>query len=192
MTARGWEDLAKVISLYEQMGKPVNRDLFVQFLRDDDIADQFTVYYSLFEKYRSDYQVGSILSGTATLSIKDRAKAAPFDERIALLGLMIDTLSADCSKALDQEGIVVTLRDLLRETKPSSSQVGASTRRLPLACPNANASGEKDRIWHRLAEVHSRGALGHRFAERFCSAVHAREGDRGRCCVSRYRARVQS
>ena len=118
VTARGWEDLAKVISLYEQMGKPVNRDLFVQFLRDDDIADQFTVYYSLFEKYRSDYQVGSILSGTATPSIKDRAKAAPFDERIALLGLMIDTLSADCSKALDQEGIVVTLRDLLRETKP--------------------------------------------------------------------------
>lgn len=118
VTARGWEDLAKVISLYEQMGKPVNRDLFVQFLHDDDIADQFTVYYSLFEKYRSDYQVGSILSGTATPSIKDRAKAAPFDERIALLGLMIDTLSADCSKALDQEGIVVTLRDLLRETKP--------------------------------------------------------------------------
>lgn len=118
VTARGWEDLAKVISLYEQMGKPVNRDLFVQFLRDDDIADQFTVYYSLFEKYRSDYQVGSILSGTATPSIRDRAKAAPFDERIALLGLMIDTLSADCSKALDQEGVVVALRDLLRETKP--------------------------------------------------------------------------
>ena len=118
VTARGWEDLAEVISLYEEMGKPVNRDLFVQFLRDDDIADQFTVYYSLFEKYRSDYQVGSILSGVATPSIKDRAKAAPFDERVALLGLMLDTLSADCSRALDQEGIVVELRDLLRETKP--------------------------------------------------------------------------
>ena len=125
VTARGWEDLAKVISLYEEMGKPVNRDLFVQFLRDDDISDQFTVYYSLFEKYRSDYQVGSILSGTATPSIKDRAKAAPFDERVALLGLMLDTLSADCSKALDQEGVVVELRDLLRETK-SEFLAGAS------------------------------------------------------------------
>ena len=140
VTARGWEDLAKVISLYEQMGKPVNRDLFVQFLRDDDIADQFTVYYSLFEKYRSDYQVGSILSGTATPSIKDRAKAAPFDERIALLGLMIDTLSADCSKALDQEGIVVTLRDLLRETKPEFLAGASVDEALAPCVSNANAS----------------------------------------------------
>ncbi len=86
VTARGWEDLARVISLYEQLGKTVNRDLVVQFLRDDEVADQFAVYYALFEKYRSDYQVGTVLEGEASAAIKQRAKDAAFDERLALIG----------------------------------------------------------------------------------------------------------
>ncbi|MBQ9043124.1 MAG: methyltransferase domain-containing protein [Eggerthellaceae bacterium] len=118
VTARGWEDLAEVITLYERLGKKCDRELFVQFLRDDDIADRFSVYYSLFDKYRSDYQIGRILAGDATSEITDRAKAAEFDERVALLGLILDALSAQCSRALDQEGVVIELRDMLREAKP--------------------------------------------------------------------------
>ncbi|MDO4501967.1 MAG: methyltransferase domain-containing protein [Coriobacteriia bacterium] len=118
VTARGWEDLAEVIALYESLDKPVNRDLFVQFLRDDEIADAFSVYYTLFQKYRSDYQVANILAGDATLSIKNRARDAEFDERIALMGLLLDALAASCNAALDQEGIVTELRDLLRLAKP--------------------------------------------------------------------------
>ncbi|MBR3182029.1 MAG: methyltransferase domain-containing protein [Eggerthellaceae bacterium] len=118
VTARGWEDLAEVITLYEQLGKTCDHELFVQFLRDDDIADRFSVYYSLFDKYRSDYQISRILAGDASAEIETRAKNAEFDERVALLGLVLDALSAQCSRALDQEGVVIELRDMLREAKP--------------------------------------------------------------------------
>ena len=118
VTARGWEDLARVISLYEQLGKTVNRDLVVQFLRDDEVADQFAVYYALFEKYRSDYQVGTVLEGEASAAIKQRAKDAAFDERLALIGLVLDALSGECARALDREDVVVELRDVLRAAKP--------------------------------------------------------------------------
>lgn len=118
VTARGWEDLARVISLYENMGKPVNRDLAVQFLRDDDIADKFAVYYELFKKYRSDYQVETILSGDASGAIKDRAKDAAFDERIAIMSLILDSLARECGDVLDAEGVVLELRDVLRAAKP--------------------------------------------------------------------------
>ena len=118
VTARGWEDLAEVITLYEKMGKTCDRELFVQFLRDDDIADRFSVYYSLFEKYRSDYQIGKILAGSASREVVKRAKEAQFDERIALLGLVLDALSTQCAQALDQESLVVALRDELRAAKP--------------------------------------------------------------------------
>lgn len=118
VTARGWEDLAEVISLYEQLGKACDRDLFAQFLRDDDIVDKFSVYYSLFEKYRSDYQIGRILAGDVDSEIVERAKSAEFDERIALLGLILDALGLSSQEALDQEGVVLELRDELREAKP--------------------------------------------------------------------------
>ena len=68
VTARGWEDLAEAIALYEEMGKPISRDLIGQFLRDDDIADSFSVYYNLFDKYRSDYQIMSILLAVCLLT----------------------------------------------------------------------------------------------------------------------------
>ncbi len=125
VTTRGWEDLARVIALYEQLGKPVNRDLVAQFLRDEDIADQFAVYYALFEKYRSDYQVASILDGSASGTIKNRAEAADFDERVALLGLLLDALAGDCAGVLEQEGVVLELREVLRGAKDALVRGGA-------------------------------------------------------------------
>ena len=117
VTARGWEDLAQIIALYESMGKTVDRELFGQFLRDDEIADAFSVYYTLFEKYRSDYQVDTILAGSASDAIKARAKEAEFDERVALIGLMLDTLARECNDVLDREGVVLEVRDVLRDAK---------------------------------------------------------------------------
>ena len=118
VTARGWEDLADVISLYEDMGKGCDRELFGQFLHDEAIADKFSVYYGLFQKYRADYQIGSILSGEAGIAIRKRAQKAEFDERVALLGLVIDALGAACAAVLDKEALVIGLRDDLRAAKP--------------------------------------------------------------------------
>ena len=118
VTARGWEDLADVMSLYERLGNPVDRSLFEQFLRDDEICDQFSVYYALFQKYRSDYQIDSILAGTAGSDIVQRARAAEFDERIALLGLLLDALAGVCGHVLQLEEVCMQLRDALRAAKP--------------------------------------------------------------------------
>ena len=118
VTARGWEDLARVIALYEKLEKPVNRDLAAQFLRDDEIADKFAVYYELFKKYRSDYQVDTILAGESSVSIKNRAHDAAFDERIALMSLILDSLARECADCLDAEGVVLEMRDVLRAAKP--------------------------------------------------------------------------
>lgn len=118
VTARGWEDLAEAIALYEEIGAPCDDVLFAQFLHDEDIASQFSVYYRLFEKYRSDYQISSILEGSAGPEVIDRAEQAELDERVALLGLVLDALSAQCAKTLDQERLALSLRDELRLAKP--------------------------------------------------------------------------
>ena len=156
VTARGWEDLAEVISLYEKLGKPCNRDLFAQFLRDDDIADKFTIYYELFQKYRSDYQIGRILDGDVSFDILERAKKAAFDERLALLGLLLDALSTACGEALDQEGMVVELRDELREAKAKlvegatvDAAIGVPLRRREEDLSRKMAAGTAKRDYRR-------------------------------------------
>lgn len=92
VTARGWSDLSDMIRLYEQNGLVVDELLVAQYLQNQKIAKDFAIYYDLFNKYKSDYQVPTILDGKASDDIKERAKLAKFDERLALLGLLIDAV----------------------------------------------------------------------------------------------------
>ena len=66
-----------------------------QYLRNRKIAKEFAVYYDLFNKYQSDYGVDKILSGKAPEETKGRAAAAKFDERPALLGLILDAVTEE-------------------------------------------------------------------------------------------------
>ena len=94
VTARGWSDLSDMIKLYEMHDITVDEKLIGQYLQNKKIAKDFAIYYDLFNKYKSDYQVDKILEGKAPAEVKDRAKNAKFDERLALLGLVLDAVTA--------------------------------------------------------------------------------------------------
>lgn len=119
VTARGWDDLSRIIKLREMKGKTVDRILVDQFLQDDSIAERFAQYYLLFTKYRSDYQISAILAGSAPDEIRERAKAARFDERLALARLILDALDAHTGVVVETEQVVRVVRDTIREEKPA-------------------------------------------------------------------------
>ena len=81
VTARGWDDLSDMIKLYEVHGMTVDERLIGQYLQDKEIAEDFAIYYDLFNKYKADYRVEAILAGSAPEEIRLRAENAPFDER---------------------------------------------------------------------------------------------------------------
>lgn len=114
VTARGWSDLSDMVKLYEQKEIAVTEQLVVQYLQNRKIAKNFAVYFDLFRKYRSDYQVDKILAGKAGKEITARAKAAKFDERLSLLGLLVDALVGALREVTAQEGAVMELVNCLR------------------------------------------------------------------------------
>ena len=117
VTARGCEDLSEMIKLYEKSNIAVDIKLVSQYLQNRRIAKEFAVYYDLYNKYKSDYQIADILAGNASDSIKDRAKTARFDERLSLLGLLIDAVNADMRSAVETDiSILETLR-ILKQVK---------------------------------------------------------------------------
>ena len=115
VTARGWDDLSQMIHLYEQHGIAVDEDLIGQYLQNKQIAKDFAAYYDLFNKYRSDYQVDSILSGKASQDIKDRAKSAKFDERLSLLGLILDAATGELRAVMQQEELMTGYMGSLKQ-----------------------------------------------------------------------------
>ena len=117
VTARGWTDLSDMIRLYEKNGIKVDEDLVRQYLQDKKIAKEFAVYYDLFNKYRSDYQVSRILEGQDVRLIKERASSAGFDERLSLLGLLLDSISEDTRQVCRMELVLTELMAALRLIK---------------------------------------------------------------------------
>lgn len=114
VTARGWDDLSRMIQVYENHGLTVDVNMIGQYLQNRQIARNFAVYYDLFNKYRKDYQVDTILAGKADREIRDRAAAAGFDERLALLGLILDAILAELRDVVISEGTSLELMASLK------------------------------------------------------------------------------
>lgn len=113
VTARGWEDLSQMILLYEQNEIKVDEKLIGQYLQNERISRSFSNYYDLFNKYKSDYQIGSILKGEASEEIKKRAKAAKFDERLSLIGLMLNVSCNEVKEVMLMNRVIeILIEDL--------------------------------------------------------------------------------
>lgn len=117
VTARGWDDLSRTIKISEAKGRPVTMSLVSQFIQDGEIAERFAQYYLLFSKYRSDYRIEDILAGNVPAEIAQRAKAARFDERLALVRLMLDALDSRFGSVLDTERVIAIARDVIKASK---------------------------------------------------------------------------
>ena len=130
VTARGWSDLSDMIKLYEKHGLKVDNALVSQYLQNKKIARDFAVYYDLYMKYKSDYQIGEILSGKASEEVKRRAKAAKFDERLALLSLILDGVNEGMRTVANEEEMLSALLACLKEVRAGLSNSAADAVKL--------------------------------------------------------------
>ena len=111
VTARGWEDLSRMILAYEREGLPVDGALVAQYLQDREVAEDFTLYFELFAKYQDDYKVADILAGKTDEAVLARAQAAAFDERVAVVNLLLAAVSSEVHAADAAEKALRATRD---------------------------------------------------------------------------------
>ncbi|MCC8017996.1 MAG: AAA family ATPase [Lachnospiraceae bacterium] len=117
VTARGWEDLSEIISLYEENDYPVDETLIAQYLRNKRICREFAAYYDLYRKYKQDYRVQQILAGQADADIRDRAKKAGFDERLSLISLLLGAIQTEIRENVEREDALRKLHRTLQDLK---------------------------------------------------------------------------
>ena len=98
-TARGWEDLSRLIQVYEILDKEVDREVVYQYIQHPMIAKDFAAYLALYNKYKTDYAVEDLLQGKWTPITLGKIRNASLDEHLSIVGLLNGKLSqlfADC------------------------------------------------------------------------------------------------
>lgn len=126
VTARGWEDLSSILYGYEEMAFTPDKNLIRQYLQDEDIARNFAAYYQLYAKYRQDYRIAELLSGSLEESdiqpLCTLASKAPSDERLTVAGLLLDGWNTCFLNFHEEDLFAVALQDTLKQAKLSLLQ----------------------------------------------------------------------
>lgn len=92
VTARGWEDLSHLITLYEKLNLDINKETIYQYLHHEEVAEDVEAYYLLYKKYQDNYGIIDILDGKVNTKTYQRLAMAYFDERVSVVNLLLDGL----------------------------------------------------------------------------------------------------
>lgn len=122
VTARGWEDLSATMLLCEEENIPVDETLVGQYIHNEKIVKEFTAYYELYNKYKKDYKIEEILAGTCSAQVKERARIAKFDERLSLLGMVLDKLISEMRDNLETADYLTELMKPLKLMKATADK----------------------------------------------------------------------
>lgn len=138
-TPRGWEDLSRLIEVYEKLGKTVDREVVFQYIQHPAAAKDFANYLELYYKYRQDYQVDEILAGNVRAGVYGRLEKAPFDERLSVMSLILARLNGGFRQVTEKEERLERLQRIFRRLKPKSQEPEGDGR---AAADSRQTSGE--------------------------------------------------
>ena len=126
VTARGWEDLSELLTVYETLGQKADQEVVGQYLQLPRIAKDFAAYLEQYEKYRQVYQVDEILAGHIQgLSARELA-AAPFDEKLSVLGLLLARLRESTRSLWQLDETTSQVHQALVRVKQAESNADAA------------------------------------------------------------------
>ena len=173
-TARGWEDLSEILYAYEALGITPDAELAVQYIQMPSVARDFQNYYALYNKYRQVYHIDEILHGSVPKVTLTEFAAAPFDEKLAVMGLLLSRLSEASRETRRQDALCAALHDSLRGVKAALPEAPAETLQAILATRRAALkraadAGQDDREqkYLRQAEINK--------IEEFAKALDAQQ-----------------
>jgi len=123
VTARGWEDLSQIITLYEEEGLCVDENLVGQYLSNDRVVREFSAYYDLYCRYVSDYHVDEVLLVGASEQSIDKARKAGFEERMSLVGIFTDRIIGEIKDVMKTSDVLTTIFPILKALSSSDKDI---------------------------------------------------------------------
>ena len=159
-TARGWEDLSELLTAYEALGLRAGREVVGQYIQLPRIARDFAGYLELYDKYQRIYHVDDILRGNWQPITVRELRAAPFDEKLSVMGLVLSRLSEAARETRRQDALCERLHAALTAFKESLAAGGAPVGTLEVlirqrreALKRSRDAGQSDKRSQALAQM---------------------------------------
>lgn len=122
VTPRAWEDLSVILNEYERSGMEADATLVSQYIRDPDIASEFSRYLRFYRSYNDAHDVTGMLENGSSGNLKDSSP----EEKMSVISVLIGRINSLASICSDLN----MLKGMLSENRDPNDLVAEIRRRL--------------------------------------------------------------
>lgn len=115
VTARGWEDLSRIMLLFEKKGLEVDINLTRQYIQNPEVAADFTDFYNTYKALGELFKPEEILNGSTSEVLKEKLRNASASERLGFINLLTNHLYQLFDKPLFKAEALKKLNGIIKE-----------------------------------------------------------------------------
>ena len=115
VTARGWEDLSRIMCLYEKKNLEIDESLIEQYIQSPAVAQDFSNYYSAFKKLKDIFDTEKILNGCFDNTVIEETKSLGISEKLGLINILGDCITLKSKDIITESNSIKETLKLLKE-----------------------------------------------------------------------------
>ena len=115
VTARGWEDLSRIMCLYEKKNLEIDASLIEQYIQSPSVAQDFSNYYSAFRKLKDIFDTEKILNGDFDNTLIEETKSLEISEKLGLINILSDCITLKSKDVITESNSIKETLKLLKE-----------------------------------------------------------------------------
>lgn len=115
VTARGWEDLSKIMCIYEKKMFDIESSLIEQYIQLPTVAQDFSDYYLVFKKLAQIFDTEKILNGCYSDNLIDETKKLGISEKLGVINMLSDSVNAISKSVISENNVLKECLKIISE-----------------------------------------------------------------------------
>ena len=117
VTARGWEDLSRLMYSFEKKNIEIDYEFVAQYIQVPTVASDFASFYKTFKNMREMCSPENILNGTASEDFKEKLKNAGIEEKLGFLNLLSNIINEELENCISKNNTIKETVKFLKDNE---------------------------------------------------------------------------
>ncbi|MBR2876287.1 MAG: AAA family ATPase [Clostridia bacterium] len=165
ITARGWEDLSRLMFSFEKKHIEIDFEFIFQYVQVPAVAADFASFYKTFKEMREMCAPKDILDGIVDNDFKEKLKNAGIEEKLGFINLLSNSINEELEKCVVENYDIKETIKLIKD-KIISLETPVNKDELAVISENINASaGVKNKLSIIIGGIAESGSPGKELVE---------------------------
>lgn len=117
VTARGWEDLSRMMSVFENKNIPIDISLIEQYIQSQTVAEDFSDYYETYKTLSAKFSTEDIVTGNWDEELSSVLRNSAVSEKLGFINILSSEMSNVSKVAVNHNKTTKKVAELLKENQ---------------------------------------------------------------------------